>query len=60
MRYRLNPCDMDRFRVLAPVGDALAAFFDTVIYRGTDGCPCCMAVRIIALAAVTFAVGVVL
>lgn len=51
LRYRhcLNPCDLERLRFLAPVGDLLAAFYQRLT-DGTD-CPCCLGARIVAVAA---------
>lgn len=56
-RFRINACDYARFPFLAPIGDAIAAFFDTIIYKGTSGCPCCQGTRVIILVAIAFAVG---
>lgn len=54
LAYRLNPCDIARFAVLAPLGDALAATYRGFTY-GTD-CQCCLGTRLlIALAAATTA-----
>ena len=54
LAYRLNPCDIARFAVLAPLGDALAATYRGFTY-GTD-CQCCLGTRLlIALAAATSA-----
>ena len=57
LKHRLNPCDIDRLECLAPVGDALAAFFDTAFRKPTHDCPCCMAVRVIILVAAAYAAG---
>ena len=58
LRHKLNPCDIDRYPVLAPLGDMLAASFKLLTY-GTD-CPCCLAVRVALLAAASFTLGAVL
>lgn len=50
LRYRLNPCDIARFRILAPVGDALAAVWNAFTY-GTE-CNCCLGTRLILWTAV--------
>ena len=57
LKYRLNPCDIDRLPALATIGDALAEFFEAAFRRPTHDCPCCMAVRVIILTAVAFAAG---
>lgn len=57
MKYHLNPCLIGRLPSLAPLGDALAAFFIDRFEEPTGGCPCCMAVRILALAAFAGLVG---
>lgn len=45
--FRLNPCDMARFKFLAPVGDAMASMW-YALTKGTD-CPCCLASRVLGL-----------
>ena len=57
LKHRVNPCDIDRYPVLAKIGDALAAFYVELFSRPTHGCPCCMAVRIIILAAAAYTIG---
>lgn len=57
LKHRLNPCDIDRLPWLEPIGDELAYLFDVTMRKPTHDCPCCMAVRIIILAAAAFAVG---
>lgn len=59
LKHRANPCDIDRLPALAPVGDMLAAFFESVFRKPTHDCPCCMAVRVIILAAAAYAAGYV-
>lgn len=44
-----NPCKLGRKQWLAPLGDALADFFINKFEEPTDGCPCCIAVRILLL-----------
>jgi hypothetical protein len=39
LRHLINPCDIDRFEPLAPLGDWLADL--------SSGCPCCDTVRVI-------------
>jgi hypothetical protein len=51
LRYRLNPCDTERYRVLAPVGDSLAALYDRFT-AGTE-CACCLGMRLISLIVLT-------
>lgn len=53
LRYRLNPCDYERYRVLAPIGDALAVIWETFT-AGTD-CPCCLGTRLFLAVAVSAA-----
>lgn len=57
LKHQFNPCDIDRLPCLAPVGDALARFFEYAFRKPTDDCPCCMAVRIILLTAAAFVAG---
>lgn len=52
-----NPCLIGRKPWLAPLGDALAAFFINWFEEPTGGCPCCMAVRILLLAGAAAAAG---
>lgn len=53
-RWRLNPCDIARLRVLVPIGDALAGLWHSFTV-GTE-CPCCLGTRL--LVALTGAAGV--
>lgn len=53
LRYRLNPCDIDRDPRLARLGDWLADYFDIHFRNPTHDCPCCMAVRVLLLAALS-------
>jgi hypothetical protein len=48
LRHRINPCDIDRWPHLAPLGDWLA--------DRSSGCPCCDTLRVPA----AFALGVLL
>lgn len=54
-RYNFNPCDLDRFRGLVVVGDALAWLYQTFT-RGTD-CVCCLGMRLTLLTALSFTLG---
>lgn len=58
LRHQLNPCDVDRFRGLAAVGDALAFLFERFT-AGTE-CICCLGMRLVALAVGSFALGAAL
>ena len=60
LRHRLNPCDIDRYPALAPLGDALHGLYQAFTW-GTD-CTCCLGARVLALAlaAGTFGVGITL
>ena len=60
LRHRLNPCDIDRYPALAPIGDALHGLYQAFTW-GTD-CTCCLGARVLALAlaAGTFGVGITL
>ena len=42
--YALNPCDIDRLRFLAPIGDALAALWDG--FTSFTDCACCLGTRL--------------
>ncbi len=57
-RHYLNPCDIDRARILAPIGDLLAAGQRRLI-ESTD-CPCCRFGRTLALALIAFTLGALL
>lgn len=57
LKHQVNPCDIDRHPALAKIGDALALFFDTFFRTPTHDCPCCMAVRILILAAAAYTAG---
>lgn len=54
-RYRLNPCDIDRSRVLAPLGDALALIWRAFTTK-TD-CPCCLGLRLVAAVSLSYLAG---
>lgn len=53
--YFCNPCDIDRAKPLAPLGDLMAKLWRVFTY-GTD-CPCCLFTRLIVLLVVAFGVG---
>lgn len=55
--YHYNPCKVGRHPALIELGDWLAYAFQHYIEDPTDGCPCCMAVRILTLAAGAAAIG---
>lgn len=52
-----NPCLIGRKPWLARLGNALAGFFIKFFEEPTGGCPCCMAVRVLALSASAGALG---
>lgn len=52
LRYRLNPCDIDRDPKLARIGDALAWVWEKFT-AGTD-CPCCLGTRLVVSHALAF------
>lgn len=54
LRHIINPCDIDRAKVLAPLGDALHRVWAVFTY-GTE-CTCCLGTRVIMLIAVTAAI----
>lgn len=55
LKYRLNMCDIDRYAVLAPIGDAVAKLWQLLTY-GTD-CPCCLGTRFIGALVAAAGVG---
>lgn len=57
MKYHFNPCLLGRHPWLERIGDGLADWFDTRFREPTHDCPCCMAIRVLCLAAVAFGVG---
>ena len=57
-RHYLSPCDVDRARILAPIGD-LMAFLQRKLIESTD-CPCCRFGRTLALALIAFTLGALL
>lgn len=59
-KYLFNPCKLGRHPALAPLGDALASFYEDFIETPTEGCPCCMAVRILLLAASSLGIGLII
>lgn len=54
---RWNPCKVGRHPALVSLGDNLAAFFIDRFEEPTEGCPCCMAVRILLFAGIAGAIG---
>lgn len=56
VRY-INPCDIDRCPLLAPIGDACYATYK--LYNNVD-CDCCKGMRIIATGLVGIGVGIIL
>lgn len=56
LRHKVNPCDIDRYSGLAPLGDALHALWKGFTL-GTD-CTCCLGARLVALTVVTAGVTV--
>lgn len=54
-RHRINPCDMDRYAALAPLGDAMAALW--YVFTAKTDCPCCLAARLLAACAASFIFG---
>lgn len=56
-KHHWNPCKVGRHPAIVELGDRLAAFFIDRFEEPTEGCPCCMAMRILTLAGITFAVG---
>lgn len=54
--YLINPCDQERHRWLAPVGDAAAALWHAFV--GNTVCPCCLGFRLLALTLVAAALAV--
>lgn len=56
--HQINPCDIDRFNFLAPLGDALAALWDTFTF-GTD-CACCLGTRLTLLMILCICLGTML
>lgn len=55
LRHALNYCDIDRFRVLAPIGDAMHHLWRGFVY-GTE-CSCCLATRLVLLVLLAGAAG---
>ena len=56
--YHYNPCKIGRHPALVAIGDNLAELFQRLVEDPTDGCPCCMAIRILTFATLTFAAGI--
>lgn len=52
LRHQLNPCDIDRYAVLAPVGDLIAKL--------ATECPCCNGLRILTALAIGFLLGAII
>lgn len=55
LKYVANPCDIDRWALLAPAGDALAALWER--FTGDTDCPCCLGARLLAAAVGSAALG---
>lgn len=53
----LNPCDIDRLPALAPIGNAVYAWF-SLFTKGTDGCGCCIGFRVLLSYVVLVAIAV--
>lgn len=53
--YAINPCDIDRLRILAPIGDALAALWDG--FTAFTDCACCLGTRLAFVIALAFYAG---
>lgn len=58
--YHYNPCKIGRHPALVTIGDGLAEWFEKHFEEPTDGCPCCMAVRILLFSAVVGLAGFLL
>lgn len=58
LRYRLNPCDIGRFSILAPLGDGLAALWHA--FTAKTECPCCLGTRLVVALCIAFALGAAL
>lgn len=56
--HKVNPCDIDRFWPLAPIGDAAHLIWSGFAY-GTD-CTCCLGFRLIFLLLAAFGAGMAL
>lgn len=55
--YHYNPCKVGRHPALIELGDRLAAAYIDYIEEPTEGCPCCMAVRILLFGGIAAAIG---
>lgn len=53
--YALNPCMNTRMRILAPIGDALAALWDG--FTAFTDCACCLGTRLALVIALAFYAG---
>lgn len=49
LKYKINPCDYERYKFLAPIGDFVAWF-------GSD-CKCCSGARVLGAAIIGFVLG---
>lgn len=56
LKYRLNPCDIDRFKALAPIGDALAGLWEGFV--ASTECPCCLGTRLTLTVILALGIGV--
>lgn len=55
LKYLINPCDIDRAKVLAPVGDVLHKVWKAFIY-GTE-CTCCLGSRLVVWSVIMYTLG---
>lgn len=55
--YHFNPCKLGRHPALVGIGDALAEAFQRFVEDPTEGCPCCMAVRILVFGGIAALAG---
>lgn len=53
--YACNPCMNTRMRILAPIGDALAALWDG--FTAFTDCACCLGTRLALVIALAFFAG---
>lgn len=56
--YAFNPCDIDRKKFLAPLGDTLATVWDT--FTAFTDCACCLGTRLVVWTALCVYVGTLL
>lgn len=68
LRYLLNPCDMERAAILAPIGDAIYWFYKKftagMLNPGdelpTYPCPCCLGMRTLFVIMLAFIIGLLI